>query len=69
VGSAADIISSAAWSYSIAKWHDHGYYVEVWIKKEALSGIFEGICEELDVTFICCRGYMSPSEMWAAATG
>ena len=41
-------------------------YVEVWIEKEALAGIFNHICNSLDVPFFACRGYVSQSEQYAA---
>jgi hypothetical protein len=41
---------------------------EVWIEKDALVGVIEGVCEELDVPFFSCRGYTSQSEMWGAVT-
>jgi len=65
--SPGDIIKSAASSYAIDKWENQEYRVEVWVEKEALSGIFERICRSLDVPFFACRGYVSQSEMWRAA--
>jgi hypothetical protein len=42
--------------------------VEVWIEKDALVGVIEGICNDLDqVSFFSCRGYTSQSEVWGAA--
>lgn len=63
----ADIIVSAASGYSIDKWAEQPYRIEVWIEKDALKGVIEGVCRELDVPFFSCRGYTSQSEMWAAA--
>jgi len=39
----------------------------VWIEKDALVGVIERICAELDVPYFSCRGYTSQSEMWAAS--
>lgn len=61
-----DIINSAAGSFRIDKWSDQDHRVEVWIEKDALVGVIEGVCNELDVPFFSCRGYTSQSEMWAA---
>lgn len=66
-GSPASIIDSAASSYAIDKWEGQEYRIEVWIEKEALSGVFDRICSQLDVPFFACRGYVSQSEMWRAA--
>lgn len=40
--------------------------VEVWIEKEALVGVIADVCEELDVPYFACRGYVSQSEVWRA---
>ena len=42
-------------------------YVEVWVEKEALIGVLEGVCTELDVPYFACKGYTSQSEMWGAS--
>ena len=60
------IIESAADGYRIDKWVDQEYRVEVWVEKEALSGVVQGVCEELDVDYFACRGYVSQSAQWAA---
>ena len=64
--SPSDIVYSAAYSYAVNKWATQPYYVEVWIEKEALAGVFSRVCNELSVPFFCCRGYTSQSEMWTA---
>ncbi|WP_342416245.1 hypothetical protein NST83_01070 [Paenibacillus sp. FSL R10-2782] len=61
------IIHSAAYSFAYDKWEDQENYVEVWVEKDALVGIVGQVCEELDVPYFSCRGYVSQSEMWAAA--
>jgi len=63
----ADIIRSAAASYSIDKWATQDWRLEIWVEKEALTGIFDRVCRELDVPLLACRGYVSQSEMWRAA--
>lgn len=64
--SPADIINACARQYRIDTWADQEYRVEVWIEKDALIGIAETVCRELDVSYFSCRGYTSQSEMWAA---
>jgi hypothetical protein len=39
---------------------------EVWVEKEALTGVVSGICNQLRVDFFACRGYNSQSEQWRA---
>lgn len=61
------IIDSAAAGYEIDKWAGQDKRIEVWIEKDALVGVIEGVCQENDVPFFACRGYNSQSEMWRAA--
>lgn len=61
------IIRSAAEGFEIDKWADQEYRPEVWIEKDALIGVIEGVCQDNDVPFFSCRGYNSQSEMWRAA--
>ncbi len=52
--------------YRIDMWANQPKRVEVWIEKEALVGIIDGVCRELDVDYFACRGYVSQSEQWRA---
>lgn len=67
-GTPADIIESAANSFRIDKWEGQKVRAEVWVEKDALLGVIERPCRELDVSYFSCRGYVSQSEMWSAAT-
>ena len=60
------IIDAVAYQYRVDIWANQPYYVEVWIEKEALAGVFERVCNEMRVPFFCARGYNSQSEQWAA---
>jgi hypothetical protein len=62
-----EIVEGAAYSYRLDKWASQPYRVEVWIEKEALAGVFEAVCQEMDIPYLSCRGYTSQSEMWGAA--
>jgi hypothetical protein len=53
--------------FSTDKWATQPSRIEVWIEKDALIGVIEGICNELDVPYFSCRGYTSQSEMWGAS--
>jgi hypothetical protein len=59
-------IQDALDSYEINMWANQPQRVEVWIEKEALAGVISGICNELDVPYFACRGYVSQSEQWRA---
>lgn len=52
--------------YGIDMWENQERRVEVWIEKEALAGVIAGVCNELDVPYFSCRGYVSQSEQWRA---
>lgn len=64
---AGEIISSAAAGFKLDRWEEQDFRVEVWIEKDALTGVISGICNELDVPYFSCRGYPSQSELWRAA--
>lgn len=65
--SPADILSSSAWSYHRDRWEDQEVRPELWVEKEALAAIVERTALRNDVNYLCCRGYMSQSEMHEAA--
>jgi hypothetical protein len=61
-----EIVAACASQFNLDKWEDQPKYVEVWIEKDALIGVIEGVCQENDVPFLACRGYASASEVWNA---
>lgn len=61
------IIRAVAQQYRQDRWADQEYRLEVWIEKDALVGVIEGVCQRNDVPFFSCRGYTSQSELWGAA--
>jgi len=60
------IVRDSAYWYKRDLWSDQTNRPEVWIEKEALAGVIEGVCQGLRVSFFACRGYVSQSEMWDA---
>jgi hypothetical protein len=62
----AGVIEAAARSYKNDLWRNQPTRVEVWIEKDALVGVIEGVCQELDLPHFSCRGYASASELWVA---
>lgn len=64
--SGAAIVKACASQFALDKWTDQEWYVEVWIEKDALIGVIERVCSELDVPYFACRGYSSQSEQWRA---
>ncbi len=63
----SDILDSCAKQFRLDLWHRQECRPEVWVEKEALAGIFEPICRELDITWLSCRGYTSQSTLWECA--
>lgn len=61
-----DILDAVSRQYRRDLWASQANYVEVWIEKDALIGVIEGVCESLRVPFFSCRGYTSQSELWGA---
>lgn len=62
-----DIIQDTARQYMIDNWEGQKWQPEVWVEKEALSGVLDDPCAALDVPHFACRGYVSQSAMWEAA--
>jgi hypothetical protein len=62
-----ELIARNVWQYSIDKWENQKYRLEVWIEKDALAGVFSRVCNRNQVDFFSCRGYTSQSEMYVAA--
>ena len=46
-------------SYYLNRWSNQDNYIEVWIEKKALQGVFEGVCIDFDVGLAPCKGYPS----------
>lgn len=65
--SPAEIVEAAARSFRIDRWQGQENYVEVMVEKDALSGILEPVCRELDIAFTANKGYSSSSAMYQAA--
>jgi len=63
----SDIIDSAAEGFRVDKWAKQPTRIEVWIEKDALVGVLDAVCPDLDVPYFSCRGYTSQSEIWGAA--
>lgn len=61
------ILRAVADQYAEDWWAGQSTYCEVWIEKDALTGVIEPVCEEFQVPYFACRGYVSQSEMYDAA--
>ncbi len=47
-------------------WRGQDFSFEVWIEKDALLGVIEGVCDEYRVPYFACRGNNSESEQYKA---
>jgi len=62
-----DILQSAAASFKMDRWDGQSSYCEVFVEKDALSGILLPVCSEMDVRFTANKGYSSSSAMYEAS--
>jgi len=60
------ILGAATDGYHRDRWEGQTFRPEVWIEKDALAGVIAGVCNNFDVPYFACRGYVSDSEMWRA---
>ena len=63
----AEIVLACAGQFHVDLWEGQPQRAEVWIEKDALAGVVEGACHDLDCPLLSCRGYLSDSEMWRAS--
>ncbi|MGB9663048.1 MAG: hypothetical protein ACPL5F_13710 [Moorellaceae bacterium] len=63
----ADFLETVRHAYRKDIWASQPEYLEVWLEKDALSGIFEEITREYGVTLVVGRGYNSWSAYKEAA--
>lgn len=59
-----EIIKAALYSFRIDKWEDQPVHVEVMVEKDALSGVLEPVCRDLDIGITANKGYSSSSMMY-----
>lgn len=59
-------IRTVAEGYKLPRWDSQPNHVEVWVEKEALSGIVAAAAREVAINYFACRGYVSQSEMYAS---
>jgi hypothetical protein len=65
-GSPADVIRTAANAYQLDLWDAQRYRPEVWIEKDALLGVIEGVCTEYRVPYFAHRGNNSQTLQYQA---
>jgi len=65
--SPSEILDAVALQFKLDTRSTQPNYIEVWVEKDALIGVLELVCKELDIPYFSCRGYVSQSSMWEAA--
>jgi hypothetical protein len=60
----AEIVRIAAAQFRIDKWEDQPYHIECMVEKDALSGVLEPVCRDLDISITANKGYSSSSTMY-----
>lgn len=58
------LIDACARAYKIDKWGTQPFYCEVMVEKQALEGVLEPVCKELDIPFTANKGYSSITMMY-----
>ena len=61
------IIETCAQSFALDSRRTQDVYIEAWVEKEALAGVVERACREIDIPWFACRGYVSQRAMYEAA--
>ena len=69
-GGISDCLEQSQAAYRRALWDPktNSNYVEIWLEKDALTGVFYDVTSEYDVPLMPCRGYPSLSFLRSAAT-
>jgi hypothetical protein len=67
VASIIDALDDTVKAYRKALWTDADDYVEIWIEKDALSGVVYPVTHRYDVPLMPARGYASRSFLYSAS--
>ena len=62
-----DLVDAAIRSYRLDRWQNQKNYVEVWVEKDALSGVLQPLTKKYHVHLLVNRGYSSASAMHDSA--
>lgn len=62
-----DILKSVYAAFRLPRWEGQEYYAELWVEKDALSGVLRPLATEYHVTLMVNKGYSSLSAMYEAS--
>jgi hypothetical protein len=60
------ILDAVSTQYKEDLWIGQPHRVQVWVEKDALTGVIDAVCKEYRVPYIACRGYTSQSMAYNA---
>jgi hypothetical protein len=63
----AELVLVALDSYRLPRWAGQDTYLELWVEKDALSGVLAPMAKDYHITLMVNRGYSSQSAMYEAA--
>lgn len=66
-GDMASALEITAECYRKNLWATQPHFVEVWVEKDAITGIVSGIANSFGVKTFCCRGFTSITSLYNAA--
>lgn len=61
-----DILLACAKQFRYDLWDNQPWHIEVMVEKQALEGVLEPVCKQLDIPFTANKGYSSSSSMYQA---
>jgi hypothetical protein len=59
-----ELAEAALHAYRLPRWEGQSHYAELWVEKDALSGVLRPLASEYHVTMLVNRGYSSQSAMY-----
>jgi hypothetical protein len=62
-----ELVDAALYSYRLPRWKDQNHYVELWVEKDAISGVLSPMASQYHITLMVNRGYSSQSAMYESA--
>lgn len=62
-----ELLDAAFNSFRLPRWDGQQNYVELWVEKDALSGVLSPLAREFHVTLMVNKGYSSQSAMYEAS--
>jgi hypothetical protein len=62
-----ELLDAAFHSFRLPRWAGQQHYVELWVEKDALSGVLLPLANEFHVTMMVNKGYSSQSALYEAA--